>query len=279
MSLLHRLSSVMQGIAPLSLADSSWDNVGILVESPAPNQSNTIMLTIDLTPEVMEECLQNHVEVIVAYHPPIFRPMKRLTMQDAKQTVLLKAIQAGMSIYSPHTSLDAAEGGINDWLISLIDEGGEGKVRPIQPTSAYAPHAKEQTPQTGMGRVVQLKTGVEFGAVVQKLKEKLNLATVRVSIPESWTVSRTISTVAVCAGSGSGVFRCLRMPVDVLISGEMSHHEVLAAKAANQAVILCEHTNTERGYLGAVLKGILESKLDGATVLTSSVDYDPLVVW
>ncbi|KPA76899.1 NGG1 interacting factor 3-like protein [Leptomonas pyrrhocoris] len=279
MSLLQRVVQAMQEVAPLSLADQSWDNVGVLLESPAPNKKNVVMLTIDLTPAVMEECVRKGVEVILAYHPPIFRPMKRLVLQDPKQRVLLEATMAGMSVYSPHTSLDAAEGGINDWLASLVAGSGKYTAAPIQPTAAYAPHAKEQTESTGMGRVVLLEEEIELTALVQSLKRQLDLPTLRVALPDEWKPSHKVSSVALCAGSGSGVFRSLRRRVDVLLTGEMGHHEVQAANAARQAVILCEHTNTERGFLKSVLQKALESMLEGTTVLVAEADHDPLVAW
>jgi putative NIF3 family GTP cyclohydrolase 1 type 2 len=67
------------------------------------------MLTIDLTARVLDECLQSnrHVSVIVAYHPLIFKPLTRLLLSDPKQSVILRAIQHGISVYCPHTSLDA----------------------------------------------------------------------------------------------------------------------------------------------------------------------------
>lgn len=279
MALLPRVVQAMQEIAPLSLADHSWDNVGVLLESPKPNRTNTVMLTIDLTPEVMAECLEKNVEVILAYHPPLFRPMKRLTLQDPKQRIILQAAVAGMSIFAPHTALDAAFGGINDWLASLVAGGAEYAATPIQPTSSYAPDAREAAGSTGMGRLVKLKDEVEFGAMVESLKAQLDLPTVRVALPAGWEPSHPVSTVALCAGSGSGVFRLLRRPVHVLLSGEMGHHDVLAATAAGQAVILCEHTNTERGFLRAVLQERLQAALEGTTVLVSERDHDPLIAW
>ncbi|KAK7200710.1 NGG1 interacting factor 3-like protein [Novymonas esmeraldas] len=279
MALLQRVVRVMQEVAPLSLADQSWDNVGVLLESPAPNMHNTLLLTIDLTPEVMEECVAKKVEVIVAYHPPLFRPIKRLTLQDPKQRILLQAAAAGMSIYAPHTALDAADGGINDWLASLVAAGGAYTTTPIQPTSSYAPSAKEATEATGMGRLVRLKEELPFATLVESLKEQLGLPSVRVALPDSWEPTHPVSSVAVCAGSGSGVFRLLRRPAHVLLSGEMGHHDVLAATAAGQAVVLCEHTNTERGFLRAVLLQTLQARLEGTTVLVSEKDHDPLVAW
>jgi putative NIF3 family GTP cyclohydrolase 1 type 2 len=70
---------------------------------------------------------------------------------------------------------------------------------------------------------------------------------------------------------------------DVYLTGEMSHHEVLAAVEAHINVILCEHSNTERGYLKSVLaprleKALREEGLDEATVVCSQVDRDPLCI-
>ncbi|EPY42183.1 NGG1 interacting factor 3 [Angomonas deanei] len=275
MSLIKRVSSVMAEIAPLALADSSWDNVGVLVESPDSNKTNKVMLTIDLTSEVMEECIKRNAEVILSYHPPIFSSMKRLTLRDEKQKIILRTIRAGMSIYSPHTSLDAAEGGINDWLASLVDANSNvAEISPIQPT----PEAEGG--KTGIGRVVRLSTPRPFDQVVESVKDGLHLPTVRIAIPDGWERNQPVTTVAICAGSGTSVFRLLKGKVDVLFTGEMGHHDVLAANAAGRAVILGEHTNTERGYLSAVLAPLLRKKLgDKVEVLVLQKNHDPLVIW
>lgn len=263
----------MAQIAPLALADRSWDNVGVLVDSADSNHSGVVMLTVDLTPEVMEECIAQNVEVILAYHPPIFSPMKRLTVHDPKQRILLQAVRAGMSIYSPHTSLDAAVGGINDWLVDLLHPACQRE--PITPTEVETVTAAE-----GMGRLASLPEPRPLRSLVDGVKTALGLQTVRVAHPPGWAADRPVSTVAVCAGSGAGVFRKLRRRVDVLLTGEMGHHEVLAAVAAGQAVILCEHTNTERGYLQQRLAGRLGGILgDDVRIIVSQADRDPIQMW
>ncbi|RCI03809.1 NGG1 interacting factor, partial [Rhizopus stolonifer] len=115
MSLLSKVTRCMRTIAPLELAEASWDNVGVLVEPPFPSsKQNKVLLTIDLTHQVLEEALADpKIGTIVSYHPPIFRAMKRLTSQDVKQDIVLKAIARGVGIYSPHTACDnCVNGGI-----------------------------------------------------------------------------------------------------------------------------------------------------------------------
>nr|CCC95333.1 unnamed protein product [Trypanosoma congolense IL3000] len=282
-SLITRVANAMGEIAPLHLAERSWDNVGILVESPASNNSGVVVLTIDLTPEVMEECLRQNAEVIVAYHPPIFSSFKRLSLADPKQNMVLQTIRHGASIYSPHTALDAAVGGINDWLASIVD--GTGRCHPIR-ASEYAakddnsPNSILSYSAAGVGRVVLMNEPKTMEALVQDIKQGLGLPTVRVSLPSGWTERKIVQRVAICAGSGGSVFSLLKESVDVLLSGEMGHHDVLAANAKGQAVVLCEHSNTERGYLSRVLLHKLQQALgDGVQVVVSTADKEPLVVW
>lgn len=76
-----RLSQVVQfltSFAPLSLAES-WDNVGLLVEPRTPVPIKKVLLTIDLTESVMKEAVEAKANMIIAYHPPIFQPFKRIT--------------------------------------------------------------------------------------------------------------------------------------------------------------------------------------------------------
>ena len=84
-----------------------------------------------------------------------------------------------------------------------------------------------------------------------------------------------IKTVACCAGSGSSVLR--DCDVDLYLTGEMSHHDVLHATSHGKSVILCEHTNTERGYLSS-LQTRLSDILPDVQCYLSQTDADPLVV-
>ena len=134
--LIHHISKTMSGIplntvlaqfkeyAPLHLADQSWDNVGLLVEPEATNPLvERIFFTNDLTEPVLEEAIERRAQLIVSYHPPIFSAMKRLTQSNWKERIVLKCIRHGIAVYSPHTSWDAVDTGVNHWLISAFGKG------------------------------------------------------------------------------------------------------------------------------------------------------------
>lgn len=112
---------MLEQLAPMSLAES-WDNVGLLVEPSKPRPTKTILLTNDLTEAVMDEAETMNCDLIISYHPPLFRPIKRLVQKDWKQRLAIRAVEAGIAIFSPHTSWDSVKGGVNDWLV-----GGVGK--------------------------------------------------------------------------------------------------------------------------------------------------------
>lgn len=108
----------MERIAPLSLADKSWDNVGLLIESPmvkkvGPKGLCRILLTIDLSESVFLEAVEKEASVILSYHPPWFRGEKSLTLERGRGVMAVVAMCAskGISIYSPHSALDCIQGG------------------------------------------------------------------------------------------------------------------------------------------------------------------------
>jgi dinuclear metal center YbgI/SA1388 family protein len=113
------LADQLNAIAPPSLAEP-WDNVGLLAGDRAV-PVNKVGFCIDLTPPVLAEAIDAGCGIIVAYHPPIFKPMKRLV-----GGVVFDAIRQNVAIYAPHTALDVAEGGTNDVLADLV---GIGPVR------------------------------------------------------------------------------------------------------------------------------------------------------
>lgn len=118
-------------IAPLSLAES-WDKVGLHAGSDEQRVSKA-MLCIDLTPQVVTQAMAAKAQLVVAYHPPIFEPLSTLSPVSWKHEALLACVKRGIAIFSPHTALDAAPDGLNDWLSSGVGPGDVVPLRPQQP--------------------------------------------------------------------------------------------------------------------------------------------------
>lgn len=141
---VSQLVDTMERIAPLSYAES-WDKVGLLVGDASRALTGPVLLAIDLTEAVLDEALAVKASAIIAYHPPIFEPLARLTSATPRQRVILRAAEAGLAIYSPHTALDAVRGGVTDWLCEGLSGGEPGK--PKGDVRALSPHAKNPVTQ------------------------------------------------------------------------------------------------------------------------------------
>lgn len=267
----------MERIAPLRLAES-FDNVGLLLETPLRSKQHRVMLTIDLTTAVIDESIENAASVIVAYHPTIFGALKSFTMANPLQASLLRCAAHGISVYCPHTALDCTWGGINDWLAEgVMGEKNDGIVRPLQ-NEKLSPAGNSEG---ALGRMVTLQSPVSMEIIVKRVKEHLKLSQIQVgyATPDGVQSNKAVETIAICAGSGGSVFSGKK--ADVYLTGEMQHHEVLAAVASGTNVILCGHTNTERGYL-PILASKLQAQLEAAAfdgafnILVSNTDKHPL---
>lgn len=130
----------------------------------------------------------------------------------------------------------------------------------------------------GPGRTIELKAARTLGNVVENVKSLTGLRHVRLAVAIGATVDSSIKTIAVCAGSGSSVFARAKR-VDVQITGELTHHAVLDAIHRGTSVILCDHTNTERGFLRLIKRRFDEKfPAEQLTTLISERDRDPLEI-
>lgn len=248
----------LHNIAPLHLA-GEWDNVGLLINPLRPRNIGKILLTIDLTEAVADEAIAAKTDLIITYHPILFRPTNRLDAGSAYDRTVMKLVQKNIAVYSPHTALDAVIGGVNDWLADGVGDGEVSILHPIDTTDA------------GQGRLVELKKGIALQTLSQRIKKHLGLTNLRLAPSVE---NQPIRTVALCAGSGSDVLAGIE--ADCYLTGEMSHHNVLAATTNGRHVILCEHTNTERGYLPVFSKILGKALGNGVDISIAEMDSDPI---
>ncbi|RAO68871.1 uncharacterized protein BHQ10_004883 [Talaromyces amestolkiae] len=322
--------NAMRKLYPESLADKSFDNTGLLLESPYnPNSQlkNTVLLTTDLTKAVADEAIARRDSIIVTYHPIIFRGLKSLTLQDPQQKSLLRLAQEGISVYSPHTAVDAVPGGMADWLCDIVSgkfvnsssattTAGTKKSgkevysdviypqptgnattpsvdahtrEPVHPSPAPVPTGFEGA---GAGRTLTFATPQSLATIIERIGAATGLpGSVSVAIPQGQSISSiTIRTVGVCPGSGGGVLMKGDQLPDLLFTGELSHHEALAAIERGSAVVALFHSNSERGYLWDVMRQKLEDGIvqelgaaaateqKGGLVAVSKADRDPFGV-
>lgn len=217
----------------------------------------------------------------MAIDPFIFRGLKSVDITDPQQRILLQLAQKNIAVYCPHTAVDAVPGGLNDWLADILCSPQVSKSRAFcQPTSAPPPAGFEGA---GYGRKVVFAQPTSVTELLQRLAKGLGgIKYCMVAAPKQPDLAtRKVLSAAVCAGSGFDVLKSAA--VDVLVTGEMTHHNALRAVMENKVVITVFHSNSERAYLRQRMQPALEAelqKVDGpAKVLVSEEDTDPFKIW
>jgi dinuclear metal center YbgI/SA1388 family protein len=260
---LHEVTAVLARFAPPELAED-WDHVGLLVEPSRARRVDAILLAIDTNERVVEEAHRAGAKLLVSYHPPIFGGLERLIQAHERQRIVVQCIERGLAVYSPHTALDSAELGVNDWLADAL---GPGHRRPIGVLAGY-----EESATVGVGRRVELARPVRLERLVRRIKEHLGTPTVQVARAPRHR-AEPVRSIAVCAGAGGSVIG--GADADLLFTGEMRHHDVLAAVQDGRSVVLCGHTHTERGYL-PVLRDRIAAAFPDVAIHVSEEDRAPL---
>jgi dinuclear metal center YbgI/SA1388 family protein len=267
---LSEVLAVLERLAPLQFAEP-WDNVGLMVEpitlGGGAARLDRALLTIDLSDGVVAEAEALGAKLIIAYHPPIFQGLKRLRASQPNERVVMRCVAAGITVFSPHTALDAAPDGVNSWLTGAFGAGWRGPCVPSPADERY-----------GQGRFVRLEKAISLSTAVAAVKQQLGVAQLRVAAADAHASDAPlISNIAVCAGAGGSLFEKLA-GYDLYVTGEMRHHDVRARAVGGSSVILSEHTHTERGYLPA-LASLLGVETDQrVTFLVSKWDREPLTL-
>ena len=111
------IAAKIDEIIPLKLAQD-WDNVVLLIGDPQKKVKN-ILLTIDITRDVVAEAKKLNTDLIISYHPVIWDALKKITA-EGPAGVVYDLIRSGMSVFAIHTALDSAVGGVNDGLAEIV---------------------------------------------------------------------------------------------------------------------------------------------------------------
>ena len=108
----------LEDLSPLSYAED-FDNVGLLV-GDRYGEVKGILVTLDTLEEVVEEAITNNCNLIVSFHPIIFKGLKKLTGSTYVERVVMKALKHNIAIFSIHTALDNAIQGVNDMICQKL---------------------------------------------------------------------------------------------------------------------------------------------------------------
>ena len=242
---VQQILALLQTAAPQELA-LDWDNVGLLVDAGAPVDG--VLTTLDITPAVVREAVENDCQLIVSHHPVIFHPIKRLAADD----VPAQLMKNGISAICMHTNLDAAEGGVNDTLSDILGIAADGR-------ESFA---------EGCGRIgTTMPTTVE--ALARFCADTLHSGVRYVNGDKPVTRLAEVS-----GGGGSYLQEAIDRGADCLVTGEAAHHIALLAKERGVGLVVAGHWGTEHA-IADVLAARISAAFPQLTVAHAESDKDP----
>ena len=118
MTLIKEVIQVLEQLAP-SAYQESYDNAGLIVGS-GQIEVTGVLLTLDVTEEVIAEAIERNCNLVVAHHPIVFKGLKKLNGKNYVERTVLKAIKNDIAIYATHTNLDHVTNGVNWQIANLL---------------------------------------------------------------------------------------------------------------------------------------------------------------
>jgi dinuclear metal center YbgI/SA1388 family protein len=109
---------VLEEWAPLSLQES-YDNSGLLV-GEANQEIEKVLISLDVTEQVIDEAIENGCGLIVSHHPLIFSGIKKLTGRNYVERCIMKALRNNIALYAIHTNLDNIRTGVNKMICDKL---------------------------------------------------------------------------------------------------------------------------------------------------------------
>lgn len=224
-------------------AAMEWDNVGLLV-GDATKEVEKIYIALDATDEVINHAIEAKADMLITHHPLIFSGMKRLTLDDFIGRRVISLVKNDIAYYALHTNFDVyGMGALAQEALGLDD------ALPLDIS-----HGEE-----GIGRIGNLAVPIKIRKLASDVKRKFNIDAVRVY----GDVDSKVQKIAISPGSGkSEIDNAVEQGADVLITGDIGHHDGIDCVAKGMAVIDAGHYGLEHlfidymaYYLGEELAG------------------------
>jgi dinuclear metal center YbgI/SA1388 family protein len=115
---IRDITSKLEALAPTSFQES-YDNAGLIVGNP-DDEVGAVLLTLDVTEEVIDEAIASGAGLIIAHHPIVFKGLKQFNGKNYVERCVIKAIKNDVAIYASHTNLDSVPGGVNSKMCEKL---------------------------------------------------------------------------------------------------------------------------------------------------------------
>lgn len=226
---LKEIIKLIESEYPIELA-YEWDNSGLFY-GHIEKDIKKVIVTLDITCDVVEQAIQNGAQLILAHHPFVMSGIKTLADNSMHAKMIEMIIKNDIAVYSAHTNMDTAKNGINQKLAELF---GLTYIEVLEQDKPYI--------DCGLGRIGVLKEEMTLEAFSKLTAQLLKTPFVRVSGEK-----KTVKKIAIASGSCSEyVPTAIKKGSDVIITADMKYHHCIEFAYDGIVVIDAGHFPTER---------------------------------
>lgn len=255
---------ILEELAPLGLA-CQWDNPGLLV-GRSDKDVKKVYLALDATDEVIEAAGYAQADLLVTHHPLLFKPLKQVNDRDFIGRRVMDMIRMDLSYYAMHTNFDAAPGGMADIAAKRL-----GLIQTVVLEIEGVLKRPEGEVEYGIGRSGLLPREMTAEELAGLVKECFGLPFL--TVYGEHCVEEPITCVAISPGSGKSAVACaVNKGIQVLITGDIGHHEGIDAAAQGLMVIDAGHYGLEHIFVD-FMEEYLTGKLSGIEVAKAPVSF------
>ena len=223
----------LEELSPLAMAEE-WDNSGLMC-GRKDKEVSSVLLAVDATDEVIEEAVLSGADLLLTHHPLIFKSIRSVTEDSLTGRRLLKLIQADVACYAMHTNFD---------VIGMADEAADRLG--LKDPEVLEVTFEDSLSKEGIGRCGDLRVSMSLKECAEMVKEVFLVENVRVY----GNLKDRINRVAISPGSGSHMAEyALKCRADVLITGDIDHHEGIDALACGLNIIDAGHFGIEKIFV------------------------------
>ncbi|MCR4637015.1 MULTISPECIES: Nif3-like dinuclear metal center hexameric protein [Butyrivibrio] len=246
----------LEQLSPVSFA-SDWDNVGLLA-GRREKEVQRIFIALDATDEIVDEAVRVDADMLLTHHPLIFKGIKNVSDSDFIGRRILRLIRYDISYYAMHTNFD---------VMGMADAAADEMK--LEHREVLDVTYEDDLSREGIGRIGDLPSKMSLIECARYVKECFHIGNVRMY----GDPAKKIKRVAICPGSGSDVIQnAIDKKVDVLITGDIGHHDGIDAVACGLPVIDASHYGLEKIFI-PYMRDFLHRELPGLEVMCA--EYKP----
>lgn len=250
----YEIIEKLETLSPIAFAEQ-WDNIGLLA-GRRDKEVRTVYIALDASDDVIEEAVRLGADLLITHHPLIFKKLDRVTTDDFIGRRVCELIRNDISYYAMHTNFD---------VMGMADAAADELA--LTDRQVLNVTYEDDISKEGCGRVGTLRERMSVADLAALVKEKFHVPNVRI-FGEPGDI---VEVAAVMPGSGgSYIGDALRAGADVMITGDIDHHEGIDAVAQGIVLIDAGHYGIEKLFI-TYMEEFLNRELPGLQVYKAEI--------